>query len=162
MERGSRSGGALDRPGHRCRPGDRPGDCTVARGGLVQGHAGRYRGRAARESDGRACGHEGSTSSASAWKSRASRDWASAMAVAELAKWGGLDLLVNCAGISPRGTVESTSEALWERTLSINLKGPWLGIKAALPLLRQRGEGRSSTSARPGRRGRCRGSFPTS
>ena len=53
-------------------------------------------------------------------------------------RWGGLDLLVNCAGISPRGTVESTDEALWERTLAINLKGAWLGIKAAIPHLRKR------------------------
>jgi 3-oxoacyl-[acyl-carrier protein] reductase len=64
-------------------------------------------------------------------------DWASAT-LALSTNWGGLDLLVNCAGISPRGTVETTSEALWERTLSTNLKGPWLGIKAALPLLLQR------------------------
>ncbi len=64
-------------------------------------------------------------------------DWANAIAVVS-SQWGGLDLLVNCAGISPRGTVESTDEALWERTLSINLKGPWLGIKAALSCLRQR------------------------
>jgi 3-oxoacyl-[acyl-carrier protein] reductase len=53
-------------------------------------------------------------------------------------RWGGLDLLVNCAGISPRGTVESTSEALWDQTLGINLKGAWLGIKAAATHLRSR------------------------
>ena len=47
-------------------------------------------------------------------------------------------MLVNCAGISPRGTVETTDEALWDRTLAINLKGAWLGIKAAMPQLRQR------------------------
>src|SRR5215467_8743610 len=35
-------------------------------------------------------------------------DWSSA-ALTVKSKWGGLDLLVNCAGISPRGTVESTS-----------------------------------------------------
>ena len=64
-------------------------------------------------------------------------DWASVVAQT-VARWGGLDLLVNCAGISPRGTVESTDEALWERTLAINLKGAWLGIKAALPSLRSR------------------------
>ena len=51
---------------------------------------------------------------------------------------GRLDVLVNNAGISPRGTVESTDEALWDRTLAINLKGAWLGIKAALPSLRKR------------------------
>ena len=66
-----------------------------------------------------------------------SADWAAAMAALN-SSWGGLDVLVNCAGISPRGTVETTSDALWEKTLGINLKGPWLGIKAAIPLLRQR------------------------
>jgi NAD(P)-dependent dehydrogenase (short-subunit alcohol dehydrogenase family) len=66
-----------------------------------------------------------------------SEDWTSAIGVLR-SSWGGLDVLVNCAGVSPRGTVESTDEALWERTLAINLKGPWLGIKAALPLLRPR------------------------
>jgi NAD(P)-dependent dehydrogenase (short-subunit alcohol dehydrogenase family) len=64
-------------------------------------------------------------------------DWTSAIEVLS-SRWGGLDVLVNCAGISPRGTAESTDDALWEQTLGINLKGPWLGIKAALPLLRQR------------------------
>jgi NAD(P)-dependent dehydrogenase (short-subunit alcohol dehydrogenase family) len=64
-------------------------------------------------------------------------DWA--RAVADLnSRWGGLDLLVNCAGISPRGTAESTDEALWDLTLAVNLKGAWLGIKAALPALRPR------------------------
>ncbi len=53
-------------------------------------------------------------------------------------RWGGLDVLVNNAGISPRGTAESTDEALWDLTLGINLKGAWLGIKAALPSLQAR------------------------
>jgi NAD(P)-dependent dehydrogenase (short-subunit alcohol dehydrogenase family) len=63
-------------------------------------------------------------------------DWASAIATVS-ERWGGLDVLVNNAGISPRGTIETTDEALWDLTLSINLKGPWLGIKSALPLLRK-------------------------
>src|SRR5947209_4819126 len=66
-----------------------------------------------------------------------SEDWARVIE-SIMAHWGGLDLLVNCAGISPRGTVESTDEALWDRTLAINLKGAWLGIKATLPSLRSR------------------------
>jgi NAD(P)-dependent dehydrogenase (short-subunit alcohol dehydrogenase family) len=64
-------------------------------------------------------------------------DWGRVMP-AVVARWGGLDLLVNNAGISPRGTVETTDEALWDRTMSINLKGAWLGIKAAIPSLRRR------------------------
>ena len=74
--------------------------------------------------------------------------------------WGGLDVLVNNAGISSRGTIETTDEALWDLTLAVNLKGPgW----ASRPPCRScaSGRGRSSTSARPGPRGRCRGSFPT-
>ncbi len=66
-----------------------------------------------------------------------SDDWGRTIEKAD-AQWGGIDVLVNCAGISPRGTVESTDEALWERTLGINLKGAWLGIKAAMPSLRAR------------------------
>ena len=64
-------------------------------------------------------------------------DWGRVMSDL-VARWGGLDLLVNNAGISPRGTVETTDEALWDRTMAINLKGAWLGIKAAMPALRQR------------------------
>lgn len=52
-------------------------------------------------------------------------------------RWGRVDVLVNNAGISPRGTIESTEESLWDLTLAINLKGPWLGIKTALPWLRE-------------------------
>jgi NAD(P)-dependent dehydrogenase (short-subunit alcohol dehydrogenase family) len=63
--------------------------------------------------------------------------WARAVSVLD-SVWGGLDLLVNCAGISSRGTAESTGEELWDRTLAVNLKGAWLGIKAALPYLRKR------------------------
>jgi NAD(P)-dependent dehydrogenase (short-subunit alcohol dehydrogenase family) len=56
--------------------------------------------------------------------------------VAEVAgRWGRIDILVNNAGISPRGTVSTTDESLWDHTLAINLKGPWLGIKTALPWL---------------------------
>jgi NAD(P)-dependent dehydrogenase (short-subunit alcohol dehydrogenase family) len=51
--------------------------------------------------------------------------------------WGGLDVLVNCAGISPRGSAATTDEELWQRTLDINLKGAWLGIRAALPMLQR-------------------------
>jgi len=61
--------------------------------------------------------------------------WSRALAALECA-WGRLDVLVNNAGISPRGTAESTDLALWDRTLAINLKGAWLGVKACLPWLK--------------------------
>jgi 3-oxoacyl-[acyl-carrier protein] reductase len=68
---------------------------------------------------------------------RNAKEWARALAALS-SVWGGLDLLVNCAGISSRGTVESTTEALWDQTLAVNLKGAWLGMKASLPALLQR------------------------
>ena len=86
-------------------------------------------------------------------------DWAEACTLVEN-RWGGLDVLVNNAA-SARAGQSNDGRALWDLTLDVNLKGPWLGIKAALPLLRS-ARGRSSTSARPGRRVPCRGSFPTS
>ncbi len=61
-------------------------------------------------------------------------DWEGGVADV-IERWGRLDVLVNNAGISPRGTITSTDEALWDRTLAVNLKGPWLGIKASLPWL---------------------------
>jgi 3-oxoacyl-[acyl-carrier protein] reductase len=54
-----------------------------------------------------------------------------------ITRFGGLDVLVNNAGISPRGSAESTSEDLWDQVLAINLKGAWLGIKTALPHLKK-------------------------
>jgi NAD(P)-dependent dehydrogenase (short-subunit alcohol dehydrogenase family) len=53
----------------------------------------------------------------------------------------GLDGLVNCAGIVLPGSVEDTSRADWERTLAVNLTGPWLCAKYALAELRRRGGG---------------------
>jgi 3-oxoacyl-[acyl-carrier protein] reductase len=66
-----------------------------------------------------------------------SAEWDRAL-TAVVPSWGGIDLLVNCAGISPRGTAETTTEALWDETLAVNLKGAWLGIKTFLPSLRSR------------------------
>ncbi len=63
-------------------------------------------------------------------------DWEAAMGEV-IGGWGGLNLLVNNAGISPRSTPETTDEPLWDRTMAVNLKGAWLGIKAALPHLRR-------------------------
>ena len=50
---------------------------------------------------------------------------------------GGLDVLVNCAGIAKGGPVEQVTEALWDATLDTNLKGTFFCTQAALPFLRQ-------------------------
>ena len=60
---------------------------------------------------------------------------------AAVRQFGGLDVLVNNAGIYPRSTLEQTTEEFWDRMLSINLKGPFFLCKHAVPLMRQRGGG---------------------
>jgi len=56
-------------------------------------------------------------------------------AVAE--RFGGIDILVNSAGVSCVGTVEESTEADWERVLDINVRGTARACAAALPHLRR-------------------------
>ena len=67
-------------------------------------------------------------------------DWA--QAVSEVTtRFGRLDILVNNAGVSARGNIEETSEAVWSRTMDINVKGAFLGTKQAIPMMRAVGGG---------------------
>lgn len=50
-------------------------------------------------------------------------------------KFGGVDVLVNNAGIQSYGSVTETSEADWDRTLNVNLKSIFLCSKYAIPLM---------------------------
>jgi NAD(P)-dependent dehydrogenase (short-subunit alcohol dehydrogenase family) len=67
-------------------------------------------------------------------------DWRRAVETAER-ELGGLDVLVNNAGVTRAKGVERTSEQEWEQVTGINEKGAWLGIRAALPAFRRRGGG---------------------
>src|SRR3989442_12263092 len=67
-------------------------------------------------------------------------DWRAAVATAVQA-YGKLTVLVNNAGILFRKTIEETSEADWDRIMAVNVKGVFLGTKAALPAMRQAGGG---------------------
>ena len=61
-------------------------------------------------------------------------DWAAAVAEAE-SRFGGLNILVNCAGICIPGTVEETSLEAWRKTHAVDLDSVFLGCKTALPLI---------------------------
>ena len=54
---------------------------------------------------------------------------------------GGVDILINNAGIYQRQALEQISEQDWDRVMAVNAKGPWLGAKAVLPAMRARGGG---------------------
>lgn len=58
------------------------------------------------------------------------------------ARLGRLDILHNNVGIGTGdGSVQRLEETDWERILSVNLKGMWLTIKHALPVMRAQGGG---------------------
>jgi 3alpha(or 20beta)-hydroxysteroid dehydrogenase len=68
-------------------------------------------------------------------------DWHKAIGFIQ-EKFGGLHVLVNNAGVALRGkNIGATTRADWDRVLSINLTGPFLGSRAAAPLLRDSGGG---------------------
>lgn len=57
------------------------------------------------------------------------------------AEFGGLDVLVNNAGVVRYGTVPEFSIADWDLVMDTNVKGPFLTTKHAVPLMRARGGG---------------------
>lgn len=60
-----------------------------------------------------------------------------AAVAAAAAALGGIDGLVNSAGISTHALIEDTDFATWQRVLAINLNGPFLVCRAALPWLKR-------------------------
>jgi 3-oxoacyl-[acyl-carrier protein] reductase len=59
-----------------------------------------------------------------------------------VSSFGGLDILVQNAGIYPWTLIENTSPEEWDAVLAVNLKGTFLSARAALPEMRKRGGGR--------------------
>ena len=59
-----------------------------------------------------------------------------------LAKFGHIDGLVNNAAAITRSNLETTDSELFDRTVAVDLKAPFLLIQAALPFFRKQGTGR--------------------
>ncbi|MBQ0144348.1 MAG: SDR family oxidoreductase [Bacteroidales bacterium] len=60
------------------------------------------------------------------------------MVVAEAAKWlGGIDLLVNCAGIAQAGSFTEVTPEQWNTIFAVNARAPFFLCKAALPYLKE-------------------------
>lgn len=55
------------------------------------------------------------------------------LAVKSIKAFGGVDILVNNAALAPVVSVDDTDTALWDRVLAVNLRGPFLLVKALFP-----------------------------
>src|ERR1019366_6355526 len=64
-------------------------------------------------------------------------DWRAAVDACEH-EFGGLDILVNNAGIANVKGIDETSEEEWDAVVTVNQKGVWLGMKAAIPAMGKR------------------------
>ena len=58
-----------------------------------------------------------------------------------VARFGRLDVAVNCAAIDHTLSVAEMSIEQWDQVLAVNLRGPFLVAKAALPEMRRQGGG---------------------
>jgi NAD(P)-dependent dehydrogenase (short-subunit alcohol dehydrogenase family) len=67
-------------------------------------------------------------------------DWRAVVEACER-EFGGLDVLVNNAGIARIGGIEEPIEEDLEAVININQRGVWLGMKATIPAMRRRGGG---------------------
>jgi 3-oxoacyl-[acyl-carrier protein] reductase len=65
-----------------------------------------------------------------------------AMAAAAVARFGGIDILCANAGIFPAAKLADMTAADFDQVIGTNLKGMFLSIKACLPALKARGQGR--------------------
>jgi NAD(P)-dependent dehydrogenase (short-subunit alcohol dehydrogenase family) len=54
------------------------------------------------------------------------------------AEFGGVDVLVNAAGIIATGTLDATTDEVWDRMMAVNLRAPFRLMRAASPHLQAR------------------------
>jgi NAD(P)-dependent dehydrogenase (short-subunit alcohol dehydrogenase family) len=58
------------------------------------------------------------------------------------AAMGGIDGVIPCAGICIYGELEGHEDALWDRTMAVNVTAVFRVVRAAVPLLKQSNHGR--------------------
>jgi len=60
--------------------------------------------------------------------------------------FGGVDVLVNNAGIEIPGTIEETAPDVWDEIMAVNLRGPYLCSRIFLPQLLARAEAKGGAA----------------
>jgi NAD(P)-dependent dehydrogenase (short-subunit alcohol dehydrogenase family) len=89
-----------------------------------------------------AAAHDGHAAIACLEKSVADADSAAVIVGEAVARFGGLDILMNNAGVAFNALAEQTSQADWDRTISVNLTAQFRLCQAAIPHLRKSAAGR--------------------
>ena len=56
-------------------------------------------------------------------------------------RFGGLDIMVNNAGITRDATLRKMTEEQFDQVISVHLRGTWNGLKAAAPIMRENKRG---------------------
>jgi NAD(P)-dependent dehydrogenase (short-subunit alcohol dehydrogenase family) len=64
--------------------------------------------------------------------------WKAAIAKVD-AHWGRLNVLVNCAGVTIGANLVDTDDAVWNQHMDVNLRGPFMGCRAAIDLMKRDG-----------------------
>lgn len=77
-------------------------------------------------------------------------------------QFGGLDIVVNSAGVRTNGSITEITEKQWDRTIDVNLKGVFVVSRLAIPEMVKRGGGvilnigaRSGMAGQAGRAAYC-------
>ncbi len=57
---------------------------------------------------------------------------------AAVTAFGGIDVLVNAAGVIATGTIDATDDAKWDAMMGVNVRAPFRLMRAAVPHLKER------------------------
>lgn len=67
------------------------------------------------------------------------KEYCEAVIARTVERFGGVDILLNNAGIIPRGTIEETTDEMWFTAMGVNLNAVFFLCRAAIPHMKRRG-----------------------
>ena len=76
-----------------------------------------------------------------------SRSYCGDIVAKAIESFGALDIVLNNAGVIPRGSAEETSDEMWMQAMEVNLYAPFFIARAAIPHLKERGGAIVNTSS---------------